>query len=177
MGGPDRVTDRPDRAGHDDDVPAPDPGPLVAGEPPGQTHVALGGAGGIPGHGGVDAVAPDEQVRDRLDGRRTEPHVPGARADGDDDVLGRWGAEQPDRPRGRLLEGLEQRIGGALGEPVGVFDEDDPPAPDRGSQPTLLDQLAGLLHLDRQALGRQNPDVGVRALQRGPAFAALPAPT
>ena len=78
VGGPDRVTDRLDRAGHDDDVPAPDPGPLVPGEPPGQTHMALGGAGGIPGHGGVDAVAPDEQVRNRLDGRSTEPHVPGA---------------------------------------------------------------------------------------------------
>ena len=60
---------------------------------------------------GSIAVAADEQVGHRLDRRSPQPHVPRTGAEGDDDVLERGRAEDPDGARGRLLEGLEQRVG------------------------------------------------------------------
>ena len=84
-------------------------------------------------------------------------------------------AEHPHGARRRLLEGLEQGVGGALGEPVGVLDDDDPPPADRRAVGRERDEVAGLLDLDRQPLGRDDVDVGVGAVERGAALAALAA--
>ncbi len=80
-----------------------------------------------------------------------------------------------DGARCGLLECLEQGVGGPLGESVGVLDDDDPPRPDRGPQPGLVDELAGVLDLDRQALGGDDLHVGVAAVEGGAAFAAFAA--
>ncbi len=69
----DGIADRADLGRHDDDVAPPDPRPLVAGQPPGQSDMALRHASGIHRHGRVDAVAPHEQLGDRLDRRGLRP--------------------------------------------------------------------------------------------------------
>ena len=79
--------------------------------------------------------------------------------------------------RRRLLERLEQGVGGTLGEPVGILDDDDPVAADGGPVRGELHEVAGLLHLDGEPLGRDDVDVGVRGLQGGAALVALPAPS
>ena len=163
------------RVGQGDDVVAPDAGVLVAGQPRGEADVRLGGAGGVQRHRRVDAVAAGEQGGDRLDRRGAQPHVPRPRADRDDDVLDGGGAQHPHGARRRLLERLEQGVGGALGEPVGILDDDHPEAPDRGAVGRERDEVAGLLDLDRQPLGGDDVDVGVGAAERRAALAALAA--
>ena len=111
-------------------------------------------------------------------GGRAQPHVARPRADRDDDVLEARGAEHPDGARGRLLERLEQGVGrgvGVGGEAVGVLDDDDAPAAHGRAQRGLLHERAGLGDLDRQALGGDDLDVGVAAVEGGAALAALPA--
>jgi hypothetical protein len=76
---------------------------------------------------GLDAVASDEQLGDGCCRRGAEQHRPAPGADGDHDVLDGGSAEHPHRVRGRLLERLEQRVGGLVGEPVGVLDDEHLP--------------------------------------------------
>ena len=79
-------------------------------------------------------------------------------------------AEQEDGVRRRLLDGLEQRVRRALGEPVGVLDEHDLPAARRGPAGGELHDRAHLPDRDGQPLGRHGPDVGVRPVQHGAAM-------
>ena len=68
---------------------------------------------GSPGRPGrqprVDAVPPGQHVGDGLGGRRTQAEQPAARADRRQGVLHGGRAQQPHRPRRRLLDRLEQR--------------------------------------------------------------------
>ena len=95
------------------------------------------------------------------------------RADGRQDVLDRRRAEHPDGAVGGLLDRLEQGVAGLLGQPVGVLDDQDLPAPaDRGER-GAPDQVADLVDADRQLLGPDDRHVGVRAGQHGVAGVAL----
>ena len=106
---------------------------------------------------GSIAVAADEQVGDRLDRRSAQPHVPRARAEGDDDVLERGRAEDPDGARGRLLEGLEQRVGGAARVSRSASSMMmTRHRPTDGRSAASWTRARVLLDLDRQALGRDD---------------------
>ena len=85
---------------------------------------------------GVDAVAPDQHLGDGGGRRRTQRQVPAAGPDGGQDVVDGGRAEQPHGVRRRLLDRLEQRVAGLVGEPVGVLDDHDlPAAAGRGAGP------------------------------------------
>ena len=163
-GGADGVTDAVDPPGQADHVAAPDAGALVAGQPAREADVALGRPRGIHRHRHLDPVAAVEQLGHRLGRRRAQPHVPRPRADGDDDVLERRGAQDPHGAGDGLLDRLEQGVGGALGEPVGVLDDDDPPRTHRRPQGRHRSQLASLLDLDRKSFGGNDIHVGVGAV-------------
>ena len=72
--------------------------------------------------------AADQERRDVRGGRRGQRDQPAPRADRRQHVLDGRRAEHPDGARGGLLDRLEQRVAGLLGEPVGVLDDDDLPA-------------------------------------------------
>ena len=142
--------------------------------------MALGRPRGIHGHGRVDAVPALEQVGHRLHGRGAQAHMARAGADRDDDVLDGRGTQDPDRAGRGLLQRLEQRVRRGVGErrqPVGVLDDDDPPATDRRSQGGELDEVTDQSHLDGESLGGDDVDVGVRPVDRGAALSALAAPS
>ncbi len=170
-----RVDRRADPPGELDDVTTPDPRPLVAREPPREPDMALRRARRVERHRRVDPVAARQQLRHGSSRWRAQTHVPAPAAQRDDDVLQRRGAQHPHRARHRLLDRLEQRVRRPLGEPVRVFDDDDPVAPDRGPVRREHRHLPGLGHLDRQPLRRDDLDVGVRAVERRAALPALPA--
>jgi hypothetical protein len=132
----------------------------------------LPGAGRRPRQLLRNPVAVHEQMRDRAGRRRPQHDVPAPGTDRRQDVLRCRGAQHPDGPGGRLLETLQQRVGGVLGEPVGVLDHDHLPAPRPGGERGVADQLANLVDADRQALGGDQLDVRVGAGQRGPAGVA-----
>ena len=97
-------------AGQPQHVAPPDPGALVEGQPARDADMAAGRAGGERGDGRVDPVAADEQLGDVVHRGDAQPHVPAARADGHEDVVGTRGAQQPDGARRRLLDRLEQEV-------------------------------------------------------------------
>ena len=122
-------------------------------------------------------------------GRRTTPARPrSARATQERGDLGRWSACQSDQPAAgpdrrqhvldggraqhphgavvRLLDGLEQRVAGLLGEPVGVLDDQDLPPVAHRRQRRAADQVADLVDTDRELLGADDGDIGMAAGQR-----------
>ena len=123
------------------------------------------------------AVGLDQHLRDRVDRRRHEGHMPAPRSQRDRDVLGvhRRCAEQEHRRRRRLLDHLEQRIRGAFRQSVGILDHHHLPSP--GTRPPRgdLHDAAHLVHADGQALGDDPPHVGVGARHGGGAGAAFAA--
>ena len=120
-------------AGDGQDLAAPEPDLLVAGERPCPAQVALGGPRGEGGQRRIDALAADQGVGDIGRGGRAEPDVPGAGGDRRQHVLGRGRAQDPHRPRAGLLQRLEQGVARDVVQPVGVLDDQDVPAPhDRG---------------------------------------------
>jgi len=56
-------------------------------------------------------------------------------ADGRRQILRRGDTHQPHRPRRGFLEHLQQHVGGAFGESVGILEEHDPPASPQGLPP------------------------------------------
>ena len=128
-----------------------------------------------PGQRLGDAVGADEVRRHLGRGGRGQGDQPAARADRLEDVLDGGRAEDPDGAVGGLLDGLEQRVAGLVGEPVGVLDDEDLPAlADRG-QGGAADQLPDLVDADRELLGADHRHVGVRAAEHGVAGVADPA--
>ena len=118
-----------------------------------------------------------QEVGHVLDGRGGEHDQPGAGADRRQDVLDGRRAQQPDGALGRLLDRLEQRVGGLVGEPVGVLHDHDLPAVAHRRQRRAADQVAHLVDADGELLGAGDPDVGVRADRDLVARVALAAPT
>ena len=110
-----------------------------------------------------------------LGGRRGQGELPAPGPDRGQHVLDGGRAEHPDRARGRLLDRLEQRVAGLLGEPVGVLDDQDLPAPADRGQRRAADQVAHLVDPDRELLGADHRDVGVGAGEHGVARVALAA--
>ena len=121
------------------------------------------GTGGVRREAGVDVVLTDQEGGDVLRARRGQGDQPAPRADGRQHVLDGRGAQHPDGALGRLLDRLEQRVAGLVGEPVGVLDDHHLPAPaDRGER-RAADQVADLVDADGELLGAHDGDVGVGA--------------
>ncbi len=150
------------------------PSRFVAGQPPRPPDVPLPGLRGPRCRLGIDAAAP-QYVGDRLGRGDAQRHQPAARADGHGHVVGMRGrcAQQEDRARRRLLDGLEQRVGRGLGEAVGVLDHDDLPAAERGQPRRRGDDGAHLGNRDRQPLRDDGVDVRMAAAQCGVAARAF----
>ena len=110
----------------------------------------------------LDAVAADQEAGDLLGGRGGQRDQPAARPDGRQHVLDGRRAEHPHRARGGLLDRLEQRVAGLLGEPVGVLDDEDLPAPaDRAPAPSARTRSrTSLTPIDSFSV-RISVDVGV----------------
>ena len=104
---------------------------LVRREAVRHADVRLRLAGGAGRLRQADAVAPRDQLGDLVDVRNAQPDGAHPRPDGRDEVGLARSAEDPDRARRRLLEGLEQHVRGALRHAVGVLDDHDAVAPDR----------------------------------------------
>ena len=98
-----------------------------------------------------------------------------AGADGGQHVLQGGRAQQPDGTGGGLLHGLQQDVARALGEPVGVLQDDDLPAAARRRELGAADQVAGLLDADGEQVGADDLHVGVGADQGRVAAVAEPA--
>ena len=96
----------------------------------------------------------------------------------DRDVLGihRRRAQQEHRRRRRLLDDLQQGVRRAFGQPVGVLDHHDLPAPGGRAARGDLHDGAHLVDADGQAFGNDSPHVGVGACHRRRAGPALPQP-
>ena len=109
------------------------------------------------------------------DGRR-EGHQPAAGPDGRQQVFDGRRAEHPDHPVGRLLDRLEQGVGGLVGEPVGVFDDHHLPAPADRGQRGAPHEVTHLVDADGEPVGAHDRDVGVGARQDGVARVAHAAP-
>ena len=120
-------------------------------------------------------VAAHEQLGDGVGRRDPQGHQAAPGADGGQDVVGARGAQEPHGLRRRLLDGLEQHIGGALGHAIGVLDEDDAPTARPGPPLGLTDELLNLVHGDEELVGGQAHDVGVGAGQDVAAGLAAPA--
>ena len=127
------------------------------------------------GHRRVDALS-HQQVGDGSGGRRGQRDRATPRPHGGQDVLDGGGAQQPDRPGGWLLERLEQGVGGLVGQPVGLLDEDDGPAAVEGTLLRDRHQPAYVTHAERQGLGLDDADVPVGALEDRAAGVAVTTP-
>ncbi|CFR38871.1 Uncharacterised protein [Mycobacterium tuberculosis] len=130
------------------------------------------------GRVGVQPVAVAQHLRDRVGRRSHQRDMPTPGSQRDRNVLGihRRRAQQEHRRRRRLLDNLEQRVGGAFGQPIGVLNHHDLPVP--GSRPARGDLHDGphFVHTDRQTFGNHPAYVGVGARQRGRTRPAAPAP-
>ena len=98
--------------------------------------------------------------------REVERH--GARADGGQQVVGVFGRHDEDEVRRRLLEGLEQGIGGLIVGAVHVIDQEDAPAALVGQVLGAVFEQAGLLDGDlaQRAVGREGDEIGVGGEQQ-----------
>ena len=103
-------------------------GPLVGGQPAGAADVPLGGAGGVraPSPARCRPGAPADRRRRPPAGYAGE--VAAAGADRGQHVLDGGRAQQPDGTGRGLLDRLEQHVARALGEAVGVLQDDHLPA-------------------------------------------------
>src|SRR3546814_15054068 len=74
-----------------------------------------------------------------------------------------------------LLDRLEQRIAGLLGEPVGILHDQDLPAPAHRGERGAAYQISDLVDTDREILGADQRHVGVRSCEHRAAGLASPA--
>ncbi len=95
--------------------------------------------------------------------RHLEPHGAHAGSDRGDEVGLARRAEDPHGALGRLLELLEEEVRGLLGHAVGVLDDDDPVPADGRRVVRAAHDLAHVVALDDDALGRQHVQVGMAA--------------
>ena len=112
-----------------EDVGAPDLGFMVVEEVAGPPNVVSRGHGGTArvGFGGV--VGAGEDGYDVVDAGLGNVEVAGSGQEGGNNVfgVGGGGAEHNNRVRRGLLHGFEEGVGGGVGKPVGVVEDDDAP--------------------------------------------------
>ena len=117
-----------------ENVGAPDLGFLVVQEVAGPPNVVSRGHGGTArvGFGGV--VGAGEDGYDVVDAGLGNVEVAGSGQEGGDNVfgVGGGGAEHNNRVRRGFFHGFEEGIGGGVGKPVGVVEDDDAPLPNGG---------------------------------------------
>ena len=139
----------------------------VGGQPLGPAHVPLRGPGGGEGPGRVHPVPAGEHLGHGLGRRRAQRDQAAPRPDRGDQFLRRRRAEQPDRPRRRFLDGLEQRVGGLLRGTVGVFEQHHLPSPARRRPGGPQHQAPGSVS-PRRTARPAGPAAGRRGCPRGP---------
>ena len=112
-----------------EDIGAPGLGFLVVEEVAGPPNVVSRGHGGTArvGFGGV--VGAGEDGYDVVDAGLGNVEVTGSGQEGGDNVfgVGGGGAEHNNRVRRGLLHGFQEGVGGGVGKPVGVVEDDDAP--------------------------------------------------
>ena len=84
--------------------------------------------------------------------------------------------QQPNRMRRRLLNRLQQHIGGTLRHALGVLDQNHAPATHGRAVLSLHDQLTRLINADVRRLGTKVRKICVRTVHDGHAALALTAP-
>ena len=107
--------------------------------------------------------------------RHPQVHLAAARRRRQQHVGRRRCAQQDDGALGRLLERLQERVLGFVGEPVGVLDDHDAPVTDGRPGGGLADEFLGIVDADRQALGGDDDEVGVHPGEHGLAAGAVAA--
>ena len=112
-----------------EDVGAPDLGFMVVEEVAGPPNVVSRGHGGTArvGFGGV--VGAGEDGYDVVDAGLGNVEVAGSGQEGGNNVfgVGGGGTEHNNRVRRGLLHGFQEGVGGGVGKPVGVVEDDDAP--------------------------------------------------
>jgi hypothetical protein len=104
-----------------------------------------------------------DEVGDLVDVGHAQPHGADATAHGGQQVGVARRAEDPDGARRRLLERLQQHVARQLGHAVGVFDHHDAVAADRRREIARGDEVLHVLAQDRDALGAEHAEIGMRA--------------
>ena len=173
-GGVEAGADRGQRAARRAPRRAP-PGLRVAGQPAGPPTCPCAAAA-------AQAATPGrcrpggQHLGDRVGGRLAQRHQPASGPDGHRDVVRvrRRGAEQEHRPRRRLLDRLEQGVGGLSVSRSASSISTTCQRPRDGARPAR-DQRAHFADADGQPFGHHDGHVGVGAGQRGVAPVALAA--
>src|SRR5215213_1016621 len=147
-------------------------GGLVGEQGRGLGQAAVAGGGGPGGLSRVEAEVVAEGGGQLGQRQADERQDPGPGGNGADQGLGAADDQDEDHPGGRLLEHLEEGVGGGLGHPVRLVEDEHA---DRG----LVVGAGGLLAdgpdvLDKEvvALGDDHVDVGVDAPEDPPAGVA-----
>ena len=84
-----------------------------------------------------------------------------ARANSGQDVVKRWGAEQPNGASAGFFDCFEKCVGGGFSHAVGIFHNDYAPAAHGGRPRSAGQEFADLIDLDGKAFGADDLDVGM----------------
>ena len=84
-----------------------------------------------------------------------------ARANGGQDVVKRWCAEQPNGASAGIFDRFEKCVGRRFSHAVGIFHNDYAPATHRGRPRCAGQELADFIDLDGKAFGADDLDVGM----------------
>jgi len=95
-----------------------------------------------------------------------------ARADGGQDVVKRWGAEQPNGASAGFFDRFEKCVGGGFGHAVGIFHNHHTPAAHGGRPGCAGQEFADLINLDGKAFSADDLDVGMAPGQGATALLA-----
>ena len=108
-------------------------------------------------------------------GRNRQLHRTATRTNRHQHVSGGGRRQQPNRMRRRLLNRLQQHIGGTLRHALGVLHQNHAPATYGRAVLSLHDQLARLINADVRRLGTKVRKICVRTVHHGHAALALAA--
>ena len=108
-------------------------------------------------------------------GRNWQLHRTAPRTNCHQHIVGGGRRQQPNRMRRRLLNRLQQHIGGTLRHTLGVLDQNHAPATHGRAVLSLHDQLARLINADVRRLGTKVREICVRTVHDGHAALALAA--
>ena len=108
-------------------------------------------------------------------GRNRQLHRTAPRTNRHQHIGGGGRRQQPNRMRRRLLNRLQQHIGGTLRHALGVLNQNHAPATHGRAVLSLHDQLARLINADVRRLGTKVRKICVRTVHDGHAALALAA--
>ena len=108
-------------------------------------------------------------------GRNRQLHRTAPRTNRHQHVSGGGRRQQPNRMRRRLLNRLQQHIGGTLRHALGILHQNHTPTTHGRAVLSLHDQLARLINADVRRLGTKVREICVRTVHDGHAALALAA--